>query len=493
MSSLTISAFACVLISLGFVLNDVELPGLFYVICLASGILILRDGIDYLRGRMGSFDPVGIIGLVGVMMFFVSPVLQRSWNYWPFLPDLSQADDWMILWATLNLLGILIYRTIVHAPFSRATVAQTGYTFNRRRFKIVIALALAFSLLMQLYVYSKFGGIAGFIATFTERQSEGLVDAAEDPFEGMGLPMLFAESFKLLIAMGVIYLIKGKPWAARNSTLVILMAIFGVVFLFFGGLRGSRSSTIFALFFAAGMYSLWIKPIRIKFIVIGALVASAFLTTYYWYKIAGTDGMLAMFDSSYRANFNSARQDASKYIVARDMGRMDVQVLALKQYYEKDYDFSYGRTYLTAIFAAIPKSIVPYKPDQITKEKTEIIYGRGSYIPDSPRQTTLVLGQFGEFFINFGLIGVFAFWIVLGLVVRRLRMWSYQWQDWDVRRFILPVLTLIPILMLITDMNVLLLNMTRYLFFPVFVALLCIRKRKPVPVLNNGAHHLAVA
>ncbi|MGO3127130.1 MAG: O-antigen polymerase [Luteimonas sp.] len=444
-------------------------------------MLILEDGVDYLRGRLGSFDPAGIIGLVGVVIFFISPILQSHWDYWPFLPDLSNETGWMALWALLNLLGILLYKAILSKSVSQRPSAY-GYSFNKSRLKLLMPLVLAFSFAMQVYVYQRFGGLSGFISTFTQRQSEGLVSASEDPFEGMGLPMLFAESFKLLIAIYAIYWLKRKEWAAKPAVLLLIMALFGAVFLAFGGLRGSRSSTLFSLFIAAGMYSYWIKPISIKFILVGLLSASAFMTTYYWYKIAGTEGIAAIFDSSYRQSFSGARQDATKYVVSRDMGRMDVQVLALKRHLEDGYPYSFGRTFVTAPFSVIPKSILPLKPDQITKEKTELLYGPGTYDPNAPRQTTLVLGQFGEFFINFGVVGVLVFFAILGLITRKLRAWSRCWPEWDVRRFLLPAFSLVPILMIITDMNVIILNMTRYLLLPVIVILICakrIRVTKP--------------
>lgn len=458
-------------------INGVDVFSLFYFICSINGILILRDGVDFLLGKIDTFDPVGIIGILGYFLFFVSPILQKSWDYWPFVPNLSGDGDWMLFWAATNFFGILIYQYISKFNLLKSR-KNYGYYFNIKKFNIIMPLALFISFIMQIYIYSKFGGISGFVETFTSRQNDGLVQAGEDPFEGMGLPMLFAESFKVLIAIYVIFKLNKIRKYKSSMVLVLVMMAFIVIFLFFGGLRGSRSSTVFALFFAAGMYHYWIKNISLKFVLVGILAVSSFLTTYYWYKIAGTEGVRAIFDSSYRSNLNSARQDAGKYVIVRDLGRMDVQTLALKRYLREDYSYSYGRTYLTAFFSVVPKSIIPFKPDQITKEKTEILHGLGSYIKDEPRQTTLVLGQYGEAFINFGLVGILFYFIILGSIVRKLRQYAAILKSWDVRRFLLPIITVIPILMLITDMNVLILNMTRYMLFPLLVFVLCLTKVK---------------
>lgn len=477
MKSFLISSIFSIFLTICFLLNSVDIFSFFYLVCFINGVLIFTDGVDYLRGRIDTFDPVGVIGVLGYFLFFISPVLQKSWDYWPFVPDLSNENGWMLFWAISNFIGILIYQFFSRYKFKIYEKSINGYIFNINRFKVLMPLALAFSFFMQIYIYSKFGGVGGFVETFTSRQNDGLVKAGEDPFEGMGLPMLIAESFKILIAIYMIFIFK-KVKNNKNIFLFFsLMIFFILIFLFFGGLRGSRSSTVFALFFAAGMYHYWIKKITIKFVIIGVIALSGFLTSYYWYKIAGLEGIRAIYDSSYRAEFSSARQDVTKYVVARDLGRMDVQVLALKRYLEDDgYTFSYGRTYATAVFSIVPKTVIPFKPDQITKEKTEILHGIGSYVKESPRQTTLVLGQYGESFINFNILGILIYFVLLGVIARKLRFYAANWAFWDVRKFFLPIFSIIPILMLITDANVIFLHLTRYLIFPLIVFILCLQK-----------------
>lgn len=487
MPSSAISVAICAVTVLLIGLGDFPVSGgILLLLCAIGAAISLTDGITYLRGRMDTFDPRGLIGVIGFFFFLVSPVLQYEWDYWPFITPLTKDLDWISLWAALNILGLVLYRFT--AGVSGTSRSHTGgttmfYGVRPRMFKIVLVLGLVFSAAMQLYVYSKFGGVEGFIDTFTERQTQGVSE--EDPFEGMGMPMLFAESFKILFAIFVVYLMRGKAWARSNFALVSVMAAFFVIFLFFGGLRGSRSSTVFAVFFAAGMYHFWVRPITVKFVAYGAIFAAIFLPTYYWYKIAGTEGLVAIFDESRRQTFHTARQDATKYIVARDLGRMDIQALAMKRYYEDDaLAHSYGRTFVTSIFSVVPKSIIPFKPDQVTKEKTEILYGSGSYVRDSPRQTTLVLGQFGEFFVNFSYPGILLFYAMLGLAVGRIRLWINTWHPDDVRRLFLPILAIVPILMLITDMNVLILNITRYALFPALLLIPCIRKRTLRPAAD---------
>jgi hypothetical protein len=251
------------------------------------------------------------------------------------------------------------------------------------------------------------------------------------------------------------------------------MVILMVIFIFFGGLRGSRSSTLFPLIFAAGMYHFWIAPLNRRLVFIGLAGVLLFSTSYYWYKIAGTNGFSAIFDSSLRGDFHSDRQDANKYLIVRDLGRMDFQSLALKRIYEDDFPLSFGRTYLVSIFSSIPKQIIPYKPDQITKEKTELIHGEGAYDPDGNRQTTLVLGQFGEMLVNFGVFGALLFYFLLGRWVFWVNKMMRELSENDIRRFYLPILSFVPLLMIITDMNVIMYQLTRYLSLPTLMFVFC--------------------
>jgi len=436
--------------------------------------LLLIDTIKSVRGKLDLFDPSFLIGGFSIFFFLISPVAQLQWDFWPFLPSMQDDQIWIDSWALLNFIGVCIYIWSKNKPLKNkiATYNFTkSYIINNNKFKVILFLFLFICLVAQIKVYISFGGVSGFINTFTTRQEEGVSEV--DPFEGLGLIMLVAESFKFILAIGVIYYAKRSGKWKSNRSFILLMLLLLFVFIFFGGLRGSRSSTMFPLFFAAGMYHFWIRKLTGKLILFGLIGVLAFSTSYYWYKIAGTQGIEAIFDSSLRSDFHSDRQDANQYLIVRDLGRMDFQSLALKRVYGEDYPLAFGRTYLVSIFSSIPKVIIPYSPDQITKEKTELIYGEGSYYSDGSRQTTLVLGQFGESLINFGFLGVLVFYFLMGRWVYWVRSYINNLSKDDARRFFLPTLSFIPLLFMITDMNVILYQLVRYLTLPFLMMLFC--------------------
>lgn len=440
-----------------------------------AAFLGFLDSARLLRGKAGFMDPGALLGFLFLPMLLVAPVKQLAWDYWPFVPELTDSLRWIDLWAALNLAGMLLYRFGLRTRLrirgeGMARAPRVWLPRSRRLFVFLLVAALLVGLAAQAYIYAHFGGIGGFVRTFTERQDAG---AAEfDPFEGLGVPMILADSFKIMLSIALVHLFQDKPYARSMLFFVAMMGFLFVVFLLFGGLRGSRSATLFSLFCAAGLYHLKIRRLGLKVLALSLALSVGFMGAYYWYKTLGLEGFSASTGASARATLSDKRGSVGQYVVARDLGRMDVQVLALRDVNtDAGPGYALGRTYLASVFSIVPRSVVPFKPDQITREKTELIRGRGSYMPGEPRQTTLVLGQFGEAFVNFSYPGVLLFYLLLGVLVRRIRTLATTLDRADLRLYLVPGLVLIPILMVITDMNVIFQQLVRYLLVPSLVVL----------------------
>src|SRR5690348_1091483 len=62
----------------------------------ACGVLTSLDAVAWIRRRIDLFDPVGIIGLLGVHFFFLAPILHIVWNTWSaYVTPLQDWDDWL--------------------------------------------------------------------------------------------------------------------------------------------------------------------------------------------------------------------------------------------------------------------------------------------------------------------------------------------------------------------------------------------------------------
>ena len=81
-SSLQLSFLFCVLTLAGFLLASEKVEHWFVIPVLLCGVIIGIDAIDWFRGRVGMFDPAGIIGLLGVYFFFLAPLLHVVWDVW---------------------------------------------------------------------------------------------------------------------------------------------------------------------------------------------------------------------------------------------------------------------------------------------------------------------------------------------------------------------------------------------------------------------------
>src|SRR5260370_38441624 len=75
MTSLAISFLLCTSTVCGFLIACERIAHWFLVPVLLCGVLIGIDAVAWFRGRLDIFDPAGVIGLLGVQFFFLSPPL----------------------------------------------------------------------------------------------------------------------------------------------------------------------------------------------------------------------------------------------------------------------------------------------------------------------------------------------------------------------------------------------------------------------------------
>jgi hypothetical protein len=159
---------------------------------------------------------------------------------------------------------------------------------------------------------------------------------------------------------------------------------------------------------------------------------------YGFYKSSGLDGVTSTFNSDTRiAEQEKSNRDLTSLLLW-DLGRSDIQAYILYKLNASDrnYDLSYGRTYLASASILIPKYILPVKPPSKVKEGTEIQYGKGSFEPNIS-QSSRVYGLSGEAMLNFGVFAVPVFLAFFGLLVNVLRRWILHLKD-DSRLLLVP-------------------------------------------------------
>jgi len=412
------------------------------------GAVIGSDAIDWLRGRVDLFDPVGILGLLGVHFFFGAPLMHVASDYWMgYIVPPADWRPWLGGMAILNFCGLLLFRAARVCRLSRHRTRDVAvsWTLNRRLFPYVLIAGLFLTMALQIAVYRRYGGVLGFIRSY---------EAREGAFTGMGWVFMISESFPILAFIGYAVYAQRHNWARSRCAVAVALLLFLMLRILFGGLRGSRSNTIWALFWAVGIVHLAIRPLSRRAIYAGIVFLVAFMYVYGFYKSGGLDGLLAARDTTERAVFEEQTGRTLEATLLGDLARADIQAFILYRLcqYPDEYDLALGRSYVGDLAILIPRGLWPDRPPSKVKEGTEAQYGKGSWLPGT-WSSSKVYGLGGEAMLNFGPFSVPLAYAVLGVVVNIVRRACQTWAPTDIRRLLLPFCVNLCIVVLVGDLD----------------------------------------
>ena len=151
-----------------------------------------------------------------------------------------------------------------------------------------------------------------------------------------------------------------------------------------------------------------------------------------------------------------------------DLGRADVQAFLLHRLWKSDSDYRYawGRTYLGSIALLIPSSIWPDRPPTKTKEGTDAEFGAGTY-DEGQWYSSHVYGIAGETMLNFGPFPIPLAYLLVGVIVGRLRRFLWGLQPGDTRLLLFPLLVMSCFSILSSDSDNLLFNFIKDGLIPI--------------------------
>jgi len=434
-SNLLVATMACLAIVSGMVIANEALLHWFVLPVLLCGIVIGQDAVEYLSGRMPMFDPVGILALFGVHFFFLAPLLHVYWDSYleSYIEQPREWRDWLGYMALLNLAGVLLYRIAAQrAALWGATALRSRWECQRSAMLWACLAGLLVAGSIQMAVYVSRGGIGGYIAAMTADVGVGEADSADT---GMGIVFMVSESFPILALIFYAVATQRKRYLKLTFVILGVFVAFFILKMLFGGLRGSRSSIIWALFWAAGIVHVWIKPLSRHFVVLGLSFLVAFMYLYGFYKGLGKDVLVAMEEG--RLTDNAQRGWSS--MLLGDLGRSDVQAFLLYRIVREssDYQLAWGRTYLGSVALLIPRGIWPDRPPIKTKEGTDVMFGAGTY-DRGDWYSSKVYGIAGETMLNFGPWPVPFAYLLFGMIVGRLQWFLRKLEPGDTRLLIYP-------------------------------------------------------
>lgn len=450
---------------------------------LVCGVLIGIDAVEYLRGRLDLFDPVGILGLFGVHFFFLAPLLHVAWGSY-LEPWIDQPKDWRtwLGWmAMINAASLCLYQGARRRAvlWGGRAPSRTMREVVRNRMLPACLIGLAISGTLQVALYIQRGGIMSYIDTFTASVGTAREDHVDN---GMGIFFMVSEGFPILAIMFYVLLAERKKYARTVVAVLAALLVFFALKMFFGGLRGSRSNTIWGIFWAAGIVHLWLRPLSRKLVVLGLGFLIAFMYLYGFYKELGRNVVgyeLSELEHRSHRGFDG--------MLLGDLGRSDVQAILLQRILREDSDYrlAWGRTYLGSIALLIPHSLWPNRPPNKDKEGTDIIFGAGAYA-EGKWKSSKVFGIAGETMLNFGPWPVPLAYLLLGIVVGRLQRSFALLRRNDARRLMYPFFIISVFTIIQSDSDNLLFNSIKDGLMPLAVVWIGSRRvsldeREPEP------------
>jgi hypothetical protein len=430
------------------------------------GTLMMWDVSRWMAGKVQTMDVSVLYAPLFLNAFFLAPSLQYMWQFYPGLPNI----DWRTnlgIWAVFSFFGLIVFRISMNVS-SRREKNYNSYKLVKsdKNFNIVSIALIAISGLALAYVFISLGGLGGITSAYSMRATLG--QAVYNPYEGMGVQFILSTSFAVVTPMIMLIFFKDKKYYRGNLFFVLYILLSVVLSVLAAGAFGSRARIIYPIFISMVGYHFLVRPIPKNLIIAGAFAAFSFMNVYYWYKMGGVDGLAAIFDEQAQAEILSRRhvEDEEKFTIIRDFSRADVQSFLISMD-TADADYAYGRTYIGGLFAIVPRAIFPDRPDTASREKTEALMGPGRY-SDSV-STTLLVGLFGEAMLNFGPWIAVLFYAIPGWFAGVARRMAAGLQAGDLRRLLIGPLSILPVVMVFADSNVVVMFVIMYFLFPLIL------------------------
>jgi hypothetical protein len=387
---------------------------------------------------------------------------------------------WVGLMAILNLIGLGIYK-LSYRYFTRLFQKRSpllSSTISVRAMKFYGPLLSAIMLLLQIYVYYRFGGIGGFVQSFA-----GTTTGKSADFQGLGWLFALAESFPVLFVILCTVIFKQHLRRTGTVRLVVYIGLSFVLAMLCGGLRGSRGNTIYTIGYIIGIVHFTVRPIDRKLLGLCGIISLAFMYIYGFYKSSPqlfTDPAsltTTILSTESRSHLEKKTGRSLQAVLMGDLDRTDVQAYLLYRMMNKEFNvqLAYGRTYLEGALCYIPYGLLQYRPLGKLKYGTDAVYGEGTYA--SSFVSSKIYGVAGEAMLNFGPYSAPLGFILLAAAVGYARALCSRLSSTDARRYFVPIMSMMCIVCVSSDLDNVLFLLLQHAFVPFILIALCCRAR----------------
>jgi hypothetical protein len=440
----------------------------------ACGLIIGKDAVAWITGQLDPFDPKGVIAVIGIHLFFLAPLLVVLWGHeYDVAPSPPDWRPWLGTMATFNAVGLLVYLGLSNLVFHRLRVRRRMWVLDENRVFLVLVPALILSGLAQMYLWIRFGGVIGQVATY---KSGDIADIS-----GRFKYQLLASAFPilLLILLSALRARRDRN-RGRYSVAVFMIVLTFILYFVTDGLRGSRSTTIWTLFWATGIVHFFWRKLSARVLLAGLVPLFMFMFLYGLYKSYGRD-VLDMYEETGSVVEMSQRSGrTARRLVIADLSRADIQAFMAYRLLGggSNYSVQMGATYAEALPRLfIPKAIWAGRPDIPRKSYAAAYLHFNGPAPYSDRFSK-VTGLAGEAMLNFHVYGIFLAFAALGVVMGVYRRHMASWPDYDARLYIAPFVANWFLAAIVGDFdNLLAFSITKGLF-PLLVVSFMVRRRE---------------
>lgn len=412
------------------------------------------------------FHPMPFMLLVLLFFWYVAPILSIYTN--SFLINPAREINWTV-WGDYTIWVNLFMTLLFFAGKSigyKNYINHNIYTFKSKKNILYWGvLFLIISLIFQIYVFSSFGGVLGYINAWGEDRSQ---------FDGLGKIFILAEAFPIIFAL--IFF----AFLSKNKKLLKYLLLFLITFLIlkivFGGLRGSRSNTVWGMFWVIGVVHIAFYKIKKYQFALIALSFAIFMSTYALYKSYGADA----FSGEYSLD-DTNRFEGNPYVsmIINDFSRSSLNTYQTSQYYEENnYSIKYGETYLQSlsmIFPPLKNMFYGYNKDAAGYE----LYHNTKINPRlDDYYNSRVFGLYGEGILNFGPLFSTLLIFLFGFFVSRINSFTFSLSYDDARLFFIPFITNMCMVLMISDSNNIIFFIMKNLLMVLVLFILITEKRK---------------
>ncbi|MGB7438855.1 MAG: hypothetical protein WBR26_10560 [Candidatus Acidiferrum sp.] len=411
-------------------------------------------------------DPLLLVSVLGYHNTYLAPMLQVYWDYRIIALPIQPEDfrPWLGVAGCINLVGLTIFIYVFSrvVNVSADTNFQKIWIIHRSRMVLFGLLVILASVAMQLYVYSDFGGISGYVDKY-------LYD--REAWSNKGALLVIAESAPLMavLILGCLRQKRMRQGPVRRTPW-LLLGVCGAVFLalevVFGGLRGSRSNIVVNCFFAAGIVHQVFRPLSKRVLIFLGIATIVFSYYYVFFKDFGYEGIGAAVTLQGRESLLNLSGRSIENVLIADYSRSDVEAFIVQELGSgQDVELARGQTYLGTLSLLVPRVLWPERPPTKLKWTTELENGPGTYGIGAYRSSRMY-GQLGEAMLNFGYLGIPISFALMGLVLGKLSNLSRRLWTTDARRMLLPGMVIASVCMVIQDSDNVLYFIVQYLAIP---------------------------